>query len=585
MKNSHKLLSLLLIAIASFLIGTYAFDIEQSTEFTRNYGYWYILLLFLAFIFYGFKAAKNTLQAHRPTFSLNQLLNPKFLLCTAALLALFLFSRAHESTGFKIVMDEPNLAGVGMSMHYNREVFVPARAHTILGNYSILGGYVDKRPLLFPFLISVVHDIAGYSVNNIFVLNSILSALFLLLTFYLCYQYRGIVSGLMGALLVVSIPIWVQNANGGGFELLNMLMITSSIALSIAYLKHLNKLYLNLLILNAILLTQVRYESLLFLLPIALVIILGWIKRKNILTSWLVYTAPALLIPYLLQHKIFDSSNDFWQLNDKPHATSPFSLDYFFDNLGHTLNFFFSTSSNMPNSLLVSILGLIAITFFLFHIYKTLKNRNQLSIIDQIYAIFLLGFAANTLLLLVYFYGQLDNPIIQRLSLPLHIPLILGIIWLFYKYTKNITIRRAFVIITAAFTLTISIPTITANSYTKTYVPAQEAQWLMDYAKNVAQSNQRVLVLSERTIVWILNQVDAVSIGSVLESPQKIAAYQSYQAAPTVWTHQVQTFDLNSQQYNSQIKLPKDWSLKPVLTKDISLVRRTLINEIVPKSP
>jgi hypothetical protein len=68
----------------------------------------------------------------------------------------------HEAFGFKIVMDELMLAGTSMSMHFERTVLTPFRGNNIHGVFVIVEGMMDKRPLFFPFLESILHDLTGY---------------------------------------------------------------------------------------------------------------------------------------------------------------------------------------------------------------------------------------------------------------------------------------------------------------------------------------------------------------------------------------------------------------------------------------
>src|SRR3954466_7819233 len=85
---------------------------------------------------------------------------------------------AHEDFGFKIVMDEIMLLGTSMGMHFDKAALTPLRGNDIQGAFMIVEGIVDKRPLFFPFLLSLVHDLTGYRPANAFVLNATLTFVF-----------------------------------------------------------------------------------------------------------------------------------------------------------------------------------------------------------------------------------------------------------------------------------------------------------------------------------------------------------------------------------------------------------------------
>ena len=95
---------------------------------------------------------------------------------------------AHEKPGFKILADEVLLLGTSMGMHLERSATYPLRASTVQGPMQILDRGLDKRPLLFPFLVTTVHDLTGYRPENAFYFNRGLGILFLLLVYLLGWQ-------------------------------------------------------------------------------------------------------------------------------------------------------------------------------------------------------------------------------------------------------------------------------------------------------------------------------------------------------------------------------------------------------------
>jgi len=68
----------------------------------------------------------------------------------------------HETFGSKIVNGRDHAARTSMSMHLDKTVLVPVRGNDIQGTFAILDGMMDKRPLFFPFLVSLLHDVTGY---------------------------------------------------------------------------------------------------------------------------------------------------------------------------------------------------------------------------------------------------------------------------------------------------------------------------------------------------------------------------------------------------------------------------------------
>src|SRR5690606_38722191 len=165
-----------------------------------------------------------------------------------------------------------------------------------------------------------------------------------------------------------------------------------------------------------LLLAQVRYESVIYLLPIAILVLWVWATERRITLTWPVAIAPLLMIHYPLQHRIFDLRATAWELESRPGSGAPFSIGYVGENLSHALRFFFSRPSDHPSSLALSFLGWLAVPFFLLLVVKRLRRLGEQSPVNAATAVFAIGSVAQFVLLMCYFFGQFDNVIIRRLS-------------------------------------------------------------------------------------------------------------------------------------------------------------------------
>ena len=70
------------------------------------------------------------------------------------------------------------LAATALQMHQEKEILTPARGYEISGFFYLLGGYVDKRPYLFAFCTSLLHDLTGYRPFQTVILNTLLTPVF-----------------------------------------------------------------------------------------------------------------------------------------------------------------------------------------------------------------------------------------------------------------------------------------------------------------------------------------------------------------------------------------------------------------------
>jgi hypothetical protein len=342
--------------------------------------------------------------------------------------------QAQEIHGFKILMDELVLNVTSQSMHFDREVFTPLKAHDVDGLHLVLGGILDKRPLFFPFLVSVLHDLTGFRPENAFVLNGVLAPLLLLLAGRLgCLLGGSTAAGIVTILLLAGVPLVGLSATGGGFDLLNLVMICACALLSIRFLNAPTRLSQDALVLGAVLLAQTRYESAIFVPVAGLVLVAGWWSLRRVVFSWGLVAAPLLLVTIPLQNKLFALSPGYWSVG---LTDDPFHTKYFFENVGHAVNFLFKVDEFQSGSLPLSIVGLVSLPFALLFVLR--RWRATLARGEQfVFAVFAAAILANLALLLCYFWGQLDDFMATRLALPLLLLFALAGAFVFGRWFKE----------------------------------------------------------------------------------------------------------------------------------------------------
>ncbi|MFM7749558.1 MAG: glycosyltransferase family 39 protein, partial [Opitutaceae bacterium] len=417
-------------------------------------GYWMVLAGFAAWLW----SLRETFAADfagrwrpRPDF-------PGMLVIASGGLMLLV----HEAAGFKIVMDELMLLGTSMSMHLDRTVLTPLRGNDIQGAFEILDGVVDKRPLFFPFLLSLVHDVSGYRPGNAFVLNGVLTFVLLALAWTLGRRLAGRTGGALAVLLLAGLPLLGQNATGGGFELLNLVMILATLLLGVRFVERRDGPSLAAFVLAAVLLSQVRYESVVFLVPVACVVVGVWIRDGRAGLPWLVVAAPLLLIHVPLHQRIFDLRASAWELASKPGFTEPFSFAYVPENLAHALAFFFGRASDQPNSPVLSALGCLAAPLALLGVARWRRDPAGVPAASAVTAVFGLGFLLHFALLMGYFWGRFDDPVIRRLSLPAHLGLVLAIL-IVLPALPGVIVRRVVLGVAVLGLLVRGVPSMAAH--------------------------------------------------------------------------------------------------------------------------
>lgn len=426
---------------------------------------------------------------------------------------------AHEAYGFKIVMDEIMLLGTSMSMHLDKTVLTPIRGSDIQGSFVILDGLMDKRPLFFPFLVSLLHDLTGYRPANAFILNGVLAFVFLGLVNVTGRLLAGRVAGWVAVALFAGLPLLAHNATGGGFELLNLVMIPATMLLGVRFVARRDPAALTAFCYSALLLAQVRYESVIYLLPVALLVGWVWVREGRAILTWAVVVAPLLMVHYPLQHRIFDLRASAWELGSRPGYNTPFSVTYIADNLSHALSFFFAKPSEQPNSLVLSTLGCLAVPFFALLVLKRLRRLHEESPAVVATTIFALGFAAQFALLMCYFWGKFDDVVIRRLSLPTHLGMVIAVVAVLPQITKAFAARLVLGVAVLGVVAS-GVPSMAAHAYSQEYLPGRETAWRREFIAE--QPRHDYLVIDNDSILWIAHQISSTPMLQALKYRDRI---------------------------------------------------------------
>ena len=494
------------IAVAC-LIASFAFlSTDLSLILVKEGGYWLILFTFLVFVYALFK--------NRPIY----LGNPSVFLKSnrwvfgiiAAVVGLFFVI---QDTWFKITMDEFVLASTSMQMHLEKEVFTASRAYEVNGVYYLLGGYLDKRPYFFAFIVSLVHDLFGYRSGNVFYVNAVVSFLLLVSTFFVGKAFGGTRWGWLAVGLMATLPLFGFNVTGGGFELFNLLMILFTCYLGKWWLEKPSDVSLVAFAYGGLLLAQCRYESILFVFPVGLLILYGWWREKKVRLPWPMYFAPLALVPYVLQNRLLNESQVLWQLEE--HQPTPFGFHYLEQNLPSAWNFFGQLGLEQSNSPLLLVLAILCMVLWLiyrFH-YSAFYPKEQTTW-RLIALTFGTAIVFNFLVLMFYYWGQLDDPVATRLGLPLHLVLVVFIVYVFSRKPWDHMMASWSIAACLIFGWFITAPNLTQKKYMRGAYDARQIQWANEF---LIQQPGPLLVLHDFHISNLVDGISAVPVGHAIE--------------------------------------------------------------------
>jgi hypothetical protein len=199
----------------------------------------------------------------------------------------------------RVLSDEANLVGTSKNLFATKTATFTVSGKYYYDSYWDIDVAIDRRPALFPFLVSLIHVVAGYSYRNAFALNLLLLPAFVLVAYRLAKSLGGETFGVVASLLVVAHPITLITVRSGGFDFLALFFSLLVLKSLLDHLRQPTPARLAIVWMNLCMFAQVRYESALFLVPVlALLLAFRLIRRSDLGPHALIYAlTPAFLAP------------------------------------------------------------------------------------------------------------------------------------------------------------------------------------------------------------------------------------------------------------------------------------------------
>jgi len=506
-----------LSGVAAVAVGFVLVAPKQAEFLIRQGGYFYMLALFGAFVAYALRVARP-----RQEIWLAWLRRPGW--TGAALLAATLFMLWSDSYQHKVLFDEYVLQATGFHMHATKEVGTVIRAYRFDGTWVPIDTFLDKRPYFFTFLLSLVHDLTGYRIANVFVLNSLLGAGFLGLTYWFGRQLTGRAGGLLAVALLATMPLLGQNATGAGMEMHNLAMVALVMCLALLYLRAPDADRLALLCLGTVLLAQSRYESAIYVVPVGAVILAGWWRARAVILPWAAILTPLLLVPYAWHNRVLSATPVLWQLAEG--QTSRFSTAYLATNLEGAVHFFFNFGNTLANSWYLSILGFAALAWLLAVAVRWTRERWPLTPAVLVGLAFGVGVAGNFVMVQFYYWSRLDDTVTSRFALPSTLMLALAAAAFVQALNRRWPAWRPAFLGVGVFLLVSGLPAIAYRLYTTQNLAMKEIDWERDYVL-ARPAGPRLFISNKSSIPWVLWQIPALDIVAARKRGEQIRYHLS----------------------------------------------------------
>ena len=419
------------------------------------------------------------------------------------------FAAASDGFAPKVLFDEHVVQGTAWHLHATKEVGTPVRAYDVAGTWTAIDVYLDKRPYLLPFLVSLAHDLTGYRPFNAFALNVVLSAACLGLTGWLARRLGGSrgAAALAMALLATT-PLFGQNASGSGLEMLNLTLIATLATAGVLCLAAPEDPdRLSLLAVTAVLLAQSRYESVLFTVAAAGVIVTAWRRAGRVVLPWTLVVAPLLLVPWAWHSRIVDSRPQLWELREGESAR--FGWRYVSGNLEGAWNFFRSVAPDQPGSLALVLLGSAGALMLMFRILRRPWRPLPTGAVGVGWVG--AGVTAHFILVQFYYWARFDEPVTARFALPSLLMLaLLAAVAVRLAAPRGAGALRVALAVWAVWLAAAGGPAFAQRLYTERNLVRHEVEWELERVRS--RPGPVLVITAKATLPYILERIPAVNL-------------------------------------------------------------------------
>ncbi len=338
------------------------------------------------------------------------------------------FLQLGEFWDYRVYFDEPSHAGAARLLHMGKKFEGIASWHQPFEVGEVCNTILPMRMGLFPFLLSLVHDLAGYRESNIFVLNALISAAFLLVLALLGNRLGGRAGAWSALLGAVSLPLLCQVVNSGSYDQLFLLLLAALLLQALRVEESPTPLRQAQLLALALLLMLCRYEGSVYLVVTAVFVLRAWMRSHRVWLPWGSLMFPAAVLTVGIVRDRFMEVNKNLVSDMRGSDAGLFSLSHVADNVRGTLGYLFLPDRLGTGSALLCWLGLTSVLALL--AARFLPRRPPFS--RPHLALPVLFFTVFTVLLwcavfLPTFWSVPTDPVSSRFTLPLFLVAIIAV--------------------------------------------------------------------------------------------------------------------------------------------------------------
>ncbi len=424
--------------------------------------------------------------------------------------------------GYRVLADEANLVGVSRNLYYQRTANFATTGKWYFENYWNLNLTTDRRPALFPFLVSLLHVVRGYHPENAFYVNATIFILFVFSSYRLAKLLGGEVFGAAAAILVATHPNTMVAARSAGFDLLSSFMLLIVIKSFVEYANQNSPKRLALLALHLCILAHVRYEGWALLLAAAAVLFVFRLIRRSQLQGYgfLYSFIPIFLVPR------------YWQAVAKAHdaeqplSASLFSVRHFIENSREYLRLALRPLEvGGAHSPLLIILAILGFVLLISSLVENVRSKNLSALHVKYIAFIAVLFGLETVIAFSYAWGKSLHPASVRLFIWLDTFVALNAAWFLTvigrRFAVSVVLLRrrsaAPVTLLSCFTLfAMHVPAASEGRFVNALILTRQAAQTWDFFAKLGTKN--ILIMTDRPGLFTIMEYGSLDISSATSS-------------------------------------------------------------------
>ena len=407
----------------------------------------------------------------------------------------------------RVLSDEANLLGTSKNLFFSKTATFTTTGKYYYDNFWDAGVVIDRRPSLFPFLVSLIHVLRGYSYTNVFLFNLLVMPIFVLMAYRLAKSVGNETVGTVAALLVAAHPITLISMRSGGFDFLATFFSVLVLKSFVDHCRAPSAGTLAVLWMNLCMFVEIRYETGLFLPPVVVVLFLfGLVKWRYIRPYRLLYAlSPAFFLPRIWQASLRGN------VPEQDPGAIAFSFGHFIENARDyfkpILNPF---DFHPPHSAIVIAVGAVGCLVWLGWLAGRLRSREWKMPKLQFATMVTVWMAVQLVIVFSYVWGRPHHPAASRLMISIDTFFAFPAAWLL---TTALQRFRPFVaIIIAAALFAVYLPVASEYRILNELTLTREAATTWRFFESLHEN--RIMVVTDRPGLYTIMNYGATDFES-----------------------------------------------------------------------